>query len=660
MYTVDARSGQILPGTSLFGSPRDELQHFARKGFILRLMLLVLNVPLLALVGYYLLVTASLTVAGQRAEIAVLRSRGASVSQVLGIYLAEGMIFAALALLVGPPLGLLIAKAMGAAAGFVQFVDRKPLVVAITARTYLYGATAAGVALLATLVPALQAARESIVTFKQRQARAGRTPVWQRYFLDLLLIALSLYGWYTLTRQAAMQAATPTKPSAAPEMLIDPLHFLLPAVLIAGAGLLLLRLLPLLTRLLERVSRHRTGVPLHLALTQVSRSPGSTAPVVLLLTLTVGLGLYSAAAARTLEGSYADRIYYTNGADVVLDEVWEYDEDADLFHEPPWGFHAELPGVAAAARVRLSPGASATAGGKLVGTGTLMAIHPPEFARTAWYRRDLSPYHINEYANLLSQDEEAVLVTPAFLSKNKLMRGDRLTLSEGGREVSVVIYGAVSYWPGLANGETSFFITNLDYVQEQMGLRPYQTWLRMVPGAPLTPLYDRLKLQQIPLLRVRDARVQTALARRDPQRTGVYGALTIGFIVSAGLTVLGFLLYAVLSLRSRLLQMGVLRAMGLSTGQLLTALGLEQVYTVGVGMLAGTATGLLAARLYLPLLQMSADLADGVLPFQVVTDPVDRIRLYAVLGVMLLAGFLSLGAAIRSMQIHQAVKLGED
>ncbi len=660
MYTVEARTGQILQGTRLAVSPRDELQRFARKGFILRLMLLVLSVPLLALVGYYLLVTASLTVDGQRSEIAVLRSRGAAMGQIVGIYLLEGLLFATLALLVGPPLGLLIAKAMGAAAGFVQFVDRKPLVVAITARTYLYGAAAAGVALLATLIPAAQAARESIVTFRQQQARAGRQALWHRFFLDIVLIALSLYGWYTLTRQAATHGNTPQGPGAGPEMLIDPLHFLLPAVLIAGTGLLLLRLLPVLTRLLERVTRHRAGAPLHLALTQVSRSPGSTAPVVLLLTLTVGLGLYSAAAARTLEGSYADRIYYKNGADVVLDEVWEYDEETGLYHEPPWGFHAQTPGVASAARVRITTRVSASAGGKPVGTGSLMAIVPPEFARTAWYRRDLSPYHINAYANLLAKDEEAVLVTPRFLSKHKLVPGDSITLSESGREVTLVIYGAVAYWPGLASGQSDFFVANLDYVQEQMGLKPYQTWLRMTPNATLTPLYDRLSAEHIPLLRASDARVETALARRDPQRTGVYGALTIGFIVSAGLTVLGFLLYAVLSLRSRLLQLGVLRAMGLSIGQLLTALGLEQVYTVGVGLLAGTASGLLAARLYLPLLQLSADLADGLLPFRIVTDPVDRVRLYAVLGVMLLAGFLSLGAVIRSMQIHQAVKLGED
>lgn len=660
MYTAESRAGQILPGTALFASPQSQLYQFAHKGQVLRLMMLVLSIPLLALVGYYLLVTASLAVDRQRQEIAVLRSRGAGMGQILGVYLAEGTLLTGCALLAGPPLGLLIARAMGAAAGFVQFVDRKPLQVQLTARAMEYGIAAAAVALLATLIPAAMAARESIVSFKQQQARAGRAPVWHRFFLDIVLVSLSLYGWYTLTQQAALQAKNLPKAGAAPEMVIDPLHFLLPAVLIAGLGLLLLRILPLLAAWLERITRRWAGAPLHLALTQVARSPGGTAPVVLLLTLTVGLGLYSAAAARTLEAGYADRIHYTNGADVVLTEVWAANEETNTFEEPPWAFHTEIPGVAAAARVRITEKVGVSAGGRITGQGTLVGIVPPEFGRTAWYRSDLAPHHLNQYLNLLAGDEEAVLVTPAFVAKQRLKPGDRITITHGGREVSLVIYGAISYWPGVSDKGGDLFVANLDYVQEHLGLRPYYTWLRMEKGAPTKPVVERLSLEKIPLLSIDDARALTAQARRDPQRTGVYGALTIGFIVSAALTVLGFLLYAVLSLRSRLLQLGVLRAMGLSVRQLLFALGLEQVYAVGAGMLAGTGLGLLAARLYLPLLQMSSDLADGALPFRIMADPVDRARLYAVLSIMLLAGFAALGTVLRSLQIHQAVKLGED
>ncbi len=662
MYNVEARAAQLLPGTSLFASPRAQLNQFAHKAQVLRQMLLILSVPLLALVGYYLIVTASLTVDRQRQEIAVLRSRGAGMGQILGVYTVEGLIYAGIAMLSGPFLGLLIAKAMGAAAGFVQFVDRKPLPATITPRALEYGAAAALLALLATLIPAAMAARESIVTFKQQQARAGRRPFYHRFFLDILLVLLSLYGWYTLNgKLAALAKAPPPKSPAEPaEMLVDPLHFLLPALLIAGLGLVLLRLLPLIAAGLERLTRRRAGAPLHLALTQVARSPNGTAPVILLLTLTVGLGLYSAAAARTLEAGYADRIHFQQGAEVVLTEVWESDEQSNTFYEPPWSFHTQMPGVASAARVRVSEKVSVAAGGKNAGTGTLMAIVPPEFGNTAWFRRDLSPYHINEYLNLLASDEEAVLITPAFMAKYRLQSGDRITLSADGRDVSLVVYGAVPYWPGVNTRAADVFVANLEYIQEHLGLRPYQTWLRMEEGASTGPVVQRVAAEKIPLLQIEDARATTANARRDPQRTGLYGALTISFIVSAALTVLGFLLYALLSLRSRLLQLGVLRAMGLSVSQLLGALGLEQVYTVGVGMLSGTGFGLLAARLYLPALQMSSDMADHLLPFRIVTDPVDRIRLYAILGAMLLAGFGSLALVLRSLQIHQAVKLGED
>ena len=68
--------------------------------------------------------------------------------------------------------------------------------------------------------------------------------------------------------------------------------------------------------------------------------------------------------------------------------------------------------------------------------------------------------------------------------------------------------------------------------------------------------------------------------RTDPQRTGLFGALTVGFAVAALLTVLGFFLYSFLSFERRLLQMGILRAMGLSIGQLFGLLIFEQVFLI--------------------------------------------------------------------------------
>lgn len=661
---IDARVGQMAPGVQVFGSPADAFDRFSRRADLLRVLLLILSAPLLCLTGYYLLVTANLTVERQRAEIAVLRSRGAGMGQTVSIYLLEGMLVSGLALLAGPWLGLLLANLMGAAAGFVQFVNRKPLPLIMDERVYLYAAVAALGALLAVLIPGVQAARESIVTYKMQAARQNRAPLWQRYFLDILLLLLSLYGYSTQQRQHGARLAA-VAAGMQPELTVDPLHFVLPALLIGSLGLVLLRLLPLLTRLFNRMIGRAGSASLYLAFTQVARSPGQTAPVILLLTLTVGLGLYGASAARTLEQNDADKANHRIGAEVALQQVWDYVEDTHTYVEPPFHLHETLPEVEAAARVYTARDARAFVGGRAVGAGHLMGIDTEEFARVARFRRDLYlPYHPFDYLNLLGKDEEAVLVHTDFMVRNHLQPGDRITLRAVGRSVDLVIFGAVDYWPTLYGGvgpESDFFIANLHHIQAELGLRPYEVWLTLAPGVTdLQPLTKALAERAVYTLQVEDARQVLTAERRDPQRTGLYGVLTVGFIVSAGLTVLGFLLYAVLSLRSRLLQLGLLRAMGLSVRQLLGALGLEQAYTVGVGMAAGTGFGLLAAHLFVPFLQMGADPRDQIPPFRIVTDPLDRIRLYAVLGGMLVAGLFTLAVVLSRMQIHQAVKLGED
>lgn len=51
------------------------------------------------------------------------------------------------------------------------------------------------------------------------------------------------------------------------------------------------------------------------------------------------------------------------------------------------------------------------------------------------------------------------------------------------------------------------------------------------------------------------------------------GALTLGFVVIMLMTVIGFLIYWIISIRSRTLQFGVLRAMGVTFREVIATLG---------------------------------------------------------------------------------------
>src|SRR5690606_16375440 len=114
--------------------------------------------------------------------------------------------------------------------------------------------------------------------------------------------------------------------------------------------------------------------------------------------------------------------------------------------------------------------------------------------------------------------------------------------------------------------EGPLFVGNLDYFFEQIGTQvPYYVWLRADPDvgeAQLNLRYSGWKTAATHIVREQER----------PERQGIFGMLSVGFVAAAVLTVLGFFLYALFSLRRRAIEIGVLRAVGLSSRQMVAFL----------------------------------------------------------------------------------------
>jgi putative ABC transport system permease protein len=121
----------------------------------------------------------------------------------------------------------------------------------------------------------------------------------------------------------------------------------------------------------------------------------------------------------------------------------------------------------------------------------------------------------------------------------------------------------------------------------------------------------------------------------------------------------GFLIYWILSIRSRDLQFGIFRAMGLSMGGVVAMLTAEQVLVSGSAIAAGIAIGALTSWLYVPLIQMGYA-AGAHLPLLVAYEFADYERLMILTAVMLAICMLALISAVRGIRVAQALKLGED
>lgn len=685
---------QILRNTQIDISFAGMLKEFRRTSLQMQTMLLTLAAPMIAMVFYYIAMNSRQSLERQRSDIAVLRSRGASNKQIFFIYVLEGLVLGAAALVAGPMLGWFMAKSIGASSGFLTFVNRSALPVDVGTDTIIYGLIAVFIAMLASVIPAIQYAKSTIVGLRQQMARTNRKPFWQKFYLDIVLLGVSAYGWYLFQERQFLSLQTGL---SGDQMQVQPFLFFVPALAIFSLGLFCLRLFPLILRLIGGIGRRMLPVPLYLTLTQLSRSSKAYYPLMLLLIMTLALGIYNASAARTIDLNSREQLLHSYGTDVIVQAVWEgfsdvmprdpgnqppggedgnedgggsgnqppprneYETPPPMHYvEPPFEVFRELEGVEHAARVLRTP-TNVIVAGRSAGRGEMMAINNDEFARVAWFeRRDLFGHHPFEYLNLLGSYEQAALIPTNFAERYQLKPGDVISLTVNQVAIEFVVVGTVPYWPAQYPQNMPFFIVNMPYVYDEVPMIPYEVWIKMKEGAPITPVVEQLQEKGIPLASIKDVRIELLQQERLPTRGGIFGILSLGFLVSVLISLIGYVLYWFFNLSSRIVQFGILRAMGLKRRQLTGMLLLEQLFTAGLSIALGFGIGKLASYLYLPFLQTTSSARLQVPPFRIVFESRDSMQLYIVVGVMMLIGAGLLFAHIRRLRVHQAVKLGEE
>jgi putative ABC transport system permease protein len=591
----------------------------------------------------------------QRNEIAILKSRGASMGQVVGVYLTEGSIFGLFALVVGPLLGMAVAQFIGRTYTFLVFSNRELLPVHITGQTLQFAVLAVGMSVGAMVLPAVGAARHSIVTYKQEVARSSRGPFWQRWFIDFLILGVAGYGYYLLSQRRSILTL-----GEAGDVFSDPLLLLVPALFIFSCSLVFLRIFPLLIEGLSRIGGRFFGVSVLLGLRQIGRMPGQYTRLVLLLTLTLALGTFAASVAMTLDRNYNDRVYYQNGSDLLLVESGAFDEVSETWSFQPVSDHLDVKSIQAAARVFRTTGNANITGRGRPQEVKIMGIDPPDFGRVSWWRDDFAGQGFVPLLNGMALNEKGAIVDSKFLRDFTLKVGDSLVVNVKQRPVDFQITGVVDYWPSQWPDTDRFFIVNLDYLFDQIGASPYDVWAKTDGVTPPEETANELRDHDFIVSRFVDAR-QTALRLRDdPGRTGIFGILTVGFIVAALLTVLGFMLYSFLSAKRRMQQLGILRALGLSIRQLISLFLFEQGFLIALGVAVGTVLGVATGELFIPFLQIKSEAHAGIPTFVVMTAWNDIAKIYVMFGIILAIAFPAFIWMLSRMKIHEAIKFGEE
>ncbi|MXX27157.1 MAG: FtsX-like permease family protein [Caldilineaceae bacterium SB0668_bin_21] len=653
---IQARTSGILSHVDLTAPAYELLQKYADRAAALRTFLLLLSLPVLLALLLYTLISSDIMVASEESEIVTLKSRGASSLQIVALYLLEMLAIGALCLTAGLLAAGGVTQGMGQVYRFLTFAARPLMDLSYSAQVALYAGTATVLGIGATLLSAAGAARRTVVTHQRKTAREeflnrARRSAWLPF--ELLFLAGVIYAYWRLRQQEhALQITQDT--------FVDPLLLLAPTVFVAAVALVSLRGLPAVTGLLGRAASRFISVPLWLAITQISRRSGSNRALLFLLIFTIALGLFSATFAGTLDTHYTDVVRYAVGSDLAIRVQWEQvgGSSEQRWRYPPFAVVESIPGVEAATRVLRQPVFVDGLEGNV--NATVLGIDRAEFSRAGWWRDDFSQESLGALTNRLALNSMGVLVSRSFIEATGLRVGDNLSVFVEGisRPINFTIAGVLSYFPTLYPEDGHFFVGNLEHIYRTIGNRPYDIWMRLASSADPAAILETLRARGFIITDATDSRWETAVWRTDPQRTALFGILSLGFVVATVISGLAFLLHSMFALRQRILQFGLLRAIGLSTAQITAVVVFEKLFLVLLAAVGGSLIGALTSALFVPLLQIGTSVHGSTPPFVVSPAWGQAVKIYLAFAVMVIVTLAIVIGQLRQLRIYEAIKLG--
>ena len=648
-------------------------------------ILYAISIPMIVLVFIFIGMVSVRITSSEQGEIAVLHSRGVKRKRIVFIYMIQSLILSGIAVIPGLVLGFLVGKLIATSTGFLTFSLEPVKGYNMNPEMILAAFIAAGVSAVVMLIPVIPVSKTTVIENKNKKTASG-VPGWEKYFIDLALLGISIYLLYDYTKQQDS-----LKLNILAGKGIDPMIFINSTLFLVSCGLLILRLLSYVVKLIFKMRKNKFSPAYYASFVQIIRTRKSTGTISVFLVLTIAMSIFDANMARTINSNQEARIEYNMGADVVIRERWDLmklDKDGYIwkYKEPDYNTYETLVSdgtaecVAKALRddkIIVKIGKSAQEIGSLVGVETVA------FGNTAYLRSGLNEVHWYNYLNELSQNTKGVLISRNLAEKYDLKAGDTLTYSRysptrpddlyGSATVTVV--DVIDAFPGYKNTvyeyneagvlverDNYLLVANYPSVVGSFEKTPYEVWVKTDKSAEEIKSIVNEKIKNstryIKTVVSTDSQIEEMKASAVIKITN--GLFTLNFLVALLLCVIGYLIHWITSIRDRELLFGIYRAMGLSMKEINKMLAAEQMFMSLGPVLAGVGAGSLATLLFSKLFAVVYLPEKHVVKLITQVSAFDMLRLCIVMGVVIILCFTIIRRIVKKMNIAEALKLGED
>ncbi len=632
----------------------DALSSFADALVVQRIFYLGLSTPVLLLGIYLGAIGIDLSHAERRRELAVLKTRGASRDQTLGLLVLEAAFGGVIAALIGLAAGVGLSRLLlsfvslfsTASAPQYELVVLSPATVA----------TVAGLSVLFMAATSYRSARRTAdlpIVETLRYYAPGETHLRYRSSWDVLLVTLAVltYGMVLYSQQNPADFVT---------FLIGPLFVVLlplaPILLMVGSGRLLTRSTSRVYEGASRVNRPFAKNLHHVITRNLQRNPRRAANVAVIIALGLGFGMFTLVTFSSQFAYQEGQLRAGIGADIAVDAPPSDPGFAASVQALP-----EVEGLTVVQRVYVAP-QFAYADLFALDPGTYLSITQPE----PWYFRDFDSAAVQQVLASPGQ----VLVTEGYLHTAFLAVGDVLTLkrdvrNETGQLETVVVNtrigGTVRGLPGtsaVGNGVPLAIYGSYDTLGPLIELARFQNidperyLVDLHAGADWRTAEEGIRGLGAGGIRVEAEEVEQL--RSVPLFRAFFGfmELEIAFVVVILTAGLGLILYA--ASLEREVELAAIRARGASGWQTAGLLVGEASSIMLVGLAVGAGIGVLSA--FLSTTFGASGAGESLVPLFLIV-PVESLLLLAAAPVAMLITSFLVSLRVARMDIGRVLKL---
>ena len=634
-------------------SPIHELmKEFEATIFGLILTLLLVSLPVVCIALYLVVYPFGLIRQQKQTQIGIIKTRGGSWSQILGILIGEMMISTIIAVIVGFLLSLFLSDFVMRSTDYLTFLGQTiPLKASFE---LLIGLVISGIifALLLNFVRIVRMSRQQIgETLVPTEVR---DPLWKRYYLDVLMFVLGTAAWLILNTLVnpvpgggTFQNEQDVHPNPNPSSNLITLLMLLiglpaPFLMFFGMIMLIARIFPFLIKKLAVLLWKVEGGINAFAFRNIVSHKQAANRAVLLITLALSFSILASSLVFSLDETQHLKLYYQEGADVSLSTGVTLNETVFKQLEQNVSHLSSISGVYSA---------NYWSGGIIYRNYHFMFVDPTTYAETAF--TDSSFKLSSSLPTLITQltDNSTILLFDGNLKADvsKPQIGENLSIQFKTLNKTEVlpfrIGGTFHIWPTFYPDSWLDFSTNY-WIVGSLGMFDrlnQSSYLSNIEGKYLAKVDSLNYIEETidTIINETGKRPSSAALAYKEYKTSFerYFQLSIlnsDLIICIAVAVIGVVMFSFFTYVDREKEIGVERALGMTRFQTGQSFLLEAATILIFGSVIGYLTGVFFVTMFLQITQVGQ-----TIPPQVVIYPT-KFLVPLIAGILIVAGIGSM------------------